>query len=441
MEVYEKFGLSAYRQHILLRITQEARDQNALLTIKDLVKLLKSSYSTIKRDIKYFRERELYVPLRGIVKDIGPSSHKSKIVELYVKGYTPTEIQRSTRHSLQSIERYIKDFSRVSILTQREESIDNIRLIVGISERLIKEYQELFIKYKDGDHKQRVEELIDNITVYDSPMSFKKNGDENVKEDWYRKTYGPSAAKTYETSLFNLITTEFGYIGGPDVVKLFAKKIVELNDQYYLRGDFVRPGQMRWLVLKAGQKYSKSKKLSDMQLIPVTLTLINPEDIEDRITKVKKNELIEKLIVRLCTETKEQGGVLTETDIAILLRVSGTMISNHVTSYEKRTKKVVPRAGTEMDMGKSLTHKRLAFHNYKKKIPTSENARLIDHTPESVDRYIKDGIRIEKLYTAGYNEWDMAFFTGLPIYVVKEYVEIIKSYEKEKNNKTDIENQ
>jgi hypothetical protein len=26
---------------------------------------------------------------------------------------------------------------------------------------LIKEYQELFIKYKNGDHKQRVEELID----------------------------------------------------------------------------------------------------------------------------------------------------------------------------------------------------------------------------------------------------------------------------------------
>ena len=175
MEVYEKFGLSAYRQHILLRIAQEARDQNALLTIKDLVKLLKSSYSTIKRDIKHFRESDLYVPLRGMVKDIGPSSHKSKIVELYLKGYMPTEIQRLTRHSLQSIERYIKDFSRVSILTQREESIDNIRLIIGNSERLVKEYQELFIKYKDGAHKHRVEELIDNVTVYDSPMSFKKN--------------------------------------------------------------------------------------------------------------------------------------------------------------------------------------------------------------------------------------------------------------------------
>ena len=50
-----------------------------------------------------------------------------------------------------------------------------------------------------------------------------------MKEDWYRKAYGPSAAKTYETSLFNLITTEFGYIGGPDIVKLFAQKIMKLS--------------------------------------------------------------------------------------------------------------------------------------------------------------------------------------------------------------------
>ena len=124
--------------------------------------------------VKHFREKDIIVPLRGVVKDIGSSSHKSKIVELYLKGYTPTKIQRLTRHSLQSIERYIKDFSRVSILTKREESLDNIRLIIGISERLVKEYQDLFIKYKDGSHKQRVEELIDNVTVYDSPMSFKK---------------------------------------------------------------------------------------------------------------------------------------------------------------------------------------------------------------------------------------------------------------------------
>ena len=69
---------------------------------------------------------------------------------------------------------YIRDFSRVAILTERGESVDNIRLIVGISERLVKEYQELYNKYKDGEHKQRIDELVSNITVYDPPMTFKK---------------------------------------------------------------------------------------------------------------------------------------------------------------------------------------------------------------------------------------------------------------------------
>jgi len=174
MEVYGKFGLPACRQHVALRITQEAREQNALLTIKDLVKLLKSSYSTIKRDIKALRKKGFYVPLRGIVRDIGPSSHKSKIVGLHIRGYTPSEIQRLTHHSLKSIERYIRDFSRVSILTERGESVDNIRLIVGISERLIREYQDLYSQYKDSEHKQRIEELVSNVTVHESPMTFKK---------------------------------------------------------------------------------------------------------------------------------------------------------------------------------------------------------------------------------------------------------------------------
>ncbi len=56
-----------------------------------------------------------------------------------------------------------------------------------------------------------------------------------------------------------------------------------------------------------------------------------------------------------------------------------------------------------MDIDKIFTHKRLAFHNYKKKIPTSKNARLIDHIPESTDRCIK-GITFSRYYMLGYNE-------------------------------------
>ncbi len=69
-------------------------------------------------------------------------------------------------------------------------------------------------------------------------------------------------------------------------------------------------------------------------------------------------------------------------------------------------------------------------------MPTSENARLIDHSPESVDRYIKDGTRVEKLYETGYTEWEISFFTGLPSYVVKQYVEMIEEFKKKEEEQS-----
>jgi len=65
-----------------------------------------------------------------------------------------------------------------------------------------------------------------------------------------------------------------------------------------------------------------------------------------------------KIIVRLLREAKQQGAVLTETDLADnLLRVSTPAISRYVLEYEKVTGEVLPRAGSEMDIGKTLTIK------------------------------------------------------------------------------------
>lgn len=257
-----------------------------------------------------------------------------------------------------------------------------------------------------------------------------------MKRDYYRRAFGPSRSKTYETSLFNLIQSEFGYIGGPDVVKLFVQKICDLNHEYYKRAEYVRPGEMRYLALKAGQKYSRGKKLREMQLVPVTLTVVAPEDIEARVNRLPHKEGMKKVTARLLREAKAQGGLLSETDLAIIFRVSCTAVSNYVLEYEEEHGVVLPRPGSEMDMGKTLTHKKLAFQNYKKKLPTSENARLIDHSPDSVDGYINDGTRVEKLYEAGYLEWEICFFTGLPGYVVRQYVETIEGFKKKEDEQS-----
>ena len=249
--------------------------------------------------------------------------------------------------------------------------------------------------------------------------------------------YGPMKQKTYETALFGLIRTEFGYIGGPDVISLFVRKIVELNNEYYCPESYVKPGQMRWLAVKVGEKYGRGKRLQDMKLVPITLTIINEEDIDDCCNGTDRRTKQQHFIRRIYREAREQGGVLPEVDGAVILRVCDNTISGLITDYEKQTNEVIPRCGTEMDIGATLTHKKLAFHNFKKKMTTAENARCIDHSPEAVDRYINDGTRVEKLYRAEYCAWDIAHLTGLSLGLVNQYIEIIEEMDRKNRIKAE----
>lgn len=256
-----------------------------------------------------------------------------------------------------------------------------------------------------------------------------------MKRDHNVNAYGPMKHKTYETALFDVIRTEFGYIGGPGVIDLFVRKIMEVNQKYYLPENHIKPGQMRWVAVKAGEKYGCGKTMRDMKLVPITLTIIDKEDITDSCEGMSPKDRREKVIKRIHQQARDQGGVLTEADSALILRISRARISQQILDYEKRTGEIIPRSGTEMDMGKTLTHKKLAFHNFKRKMSTSENARLINHTPESVDKYVKDGTRVEKLLRAGYEPWDIAYFTDLSISVVNQYVEIINEFDQKRKDK------
>ena len=152
-------GVAALRQARILRLTEEARMQNALLTHEDLSCLLSSSLSTIKRDVQTLRKQGLNVPTRGQVKDIGKGvSHKTQIVQDYLDGYTFTEIEWRRRHSVGSIRRYCQDFTRVVRLKRKEFSLSDIRRASGLSERLIKEYLAL---YEQCDpHNDRLQILL-----------------------------------------------------------------------------------------------------------------------------------------------------------------------------------------------------------------------------------------------------------------------------------------
>ncbi len=138
-------GTAALRQARLARMTEEAYEQGGLLTHEDLALLLCSSLATVKRDVKALRQRDISIPTRGQIKDIGKGvSHKTQIVQDYLAGYTYSEIERRQRHSIGSIRRYCSDFVRVVRLHHKQLNITDMRLALGLSERLIREYLQLY---------------------------------------------------------------------------------------------------------------------------------------------------------------------------------------------------------------------------------------------------------------------------------------------------------
>jgi biotin operon repressor len=169
-------GLAELRRHKIQRLTQEAREQGALLTQEDLARLLCTSRSTIKRDIAQLRASGLDVPTRGQVKDIGRGmSHKSQIVGDWLAGYTFSQIKQRRWHSLGSIERYCRDFQRVVQLHSHGLSVTDIRQSTGLSERLIKEYLAL-AQATDADNERLRHLLSSPARATDQPAVIKRGG-------------------------------------------------------------------------------------------------------------------------------------------------------------------------------------------------------------------------------------------------------------------------
>lgn len=144
-EVLGSRGLAAMRQGRLARLARQAQLQGGLLTVEDLAYLTCSSTATVKRDLAECRTNGVAVPTRGQIRDIGPGvSHKAQVVQLYLWGLQFTEIERRTRHSEDSIRRYLADFRQIAALYARGASIPEIRAATGRSAAVIGEYLAIY---------------------------------------------------------------------------------------------------------------------------------------------------------------------------------------------------------------------------------------------------------------------------------------------------------
>jgi predicted ArsR family transcriptional regulator len=157
-----KQGVTALRRQQIQRMAQEALDQGALLTAEDLAfRIFNCGLRTISRDLQALAEEGLIVPLRSQQKDAGRAlTHRVQAVELYLKRYTFTQIEKRIYHSLSSIANYVTTFAIVVAHTQDGHALDEIAFLMQISPSLVQAYQELYAQYNTTEYQERLQEIV-----------------------------------------------------------------------------------------------------------------------------------------------------------------------------------------------------------------------------------------------------------------------------------------
>lgn len=247
----------------------------------------------------------------------------------------------------------------------------------------------------------------------------------------YREAvYRPQAAKTLRQTLIRFISREFPRLGGPWVIELFVDKLLELVNTYRIERGRLKPGQTIWQAVAVDERPGCRKPMTETRQVPVVITIANQQDIEDLRTGVKWTRVLQRALVRAANDAYVQGGVLTCTDLGLLFNHSAGRIAGLIRGYETETGEVVPRRGNVHDMGRTVSHKWIICRKaYLEGKLTLTIARETYHSPEAVDNYT---LGLARVYFAtvrqGMTPEEAAFALQQPLYLVQEYVEMIKEF-------------
>lgn len=159
-------GTPFLRRLRLFRMGFEAVDQGARLTQEDFTRLIGVDRSTVQRIIASYRKEGVFIPTRGQSKDIGPGvSHKAYVVEMFLNFATFSEISRKLGEKVSSFKRYIRDFTSVLCAYDMALPFEKIRVITGLSPKLVREYIQLIERFDCPEYQTILQRLREPLTV------------------------------------------------------------------------------------------------------------------------------------------------------------------------------------------------------------------------------------------------------------------------------------
>ena len=243
--------------------------------------------------------------------------------------------------------------------------------------------------------------------------------------NFIRKKFGPLRDKNLRNAIAYQISTEFPRIGGPRICGLCADMILEVVFKHMRPRDHVKHGQVLWMAVGVDDPPRQHRRIVDTKLVPVLLDISTAEDVQRRIDRLPASQRLLQKALRLCAQAYQQGGLLSNCDLAELLHVDDGRIAVLLARHERDTQTVVPRRATLHDVGTGLTHKRIIC--WKRDAEGKEPhvvARETYHSLEAVDRDLGQYDRVRHCRLQGLTPEQTAHALGCGLPLVKEYLAI-----------------
>jgi len=250
-----------------------------------------------------------------------------------------------------------------------------------------------------------------------------------VKRNFSKQLYGPLKSKTPETAIRTFLLSELSGVG-PMIIDLISKKLLEICEGYFTSKDRIKVGQLLWCAVDKNDLPARGKDMAHTKLKPITLTIVDPEDIVRAIDGEPMSAINQRKMVRACDEAYAQGTVLAGTDLALIFGYSSVHSSNLVASEEKALGRIIPRRGSVHDLGCTMTHKRIiCYKHFMEHKQTPEIARETSHSSTAVDRYLKDFDRVRQCYVfRAMTAEETAHATNLSPRLTNEYIKLIHEF-------------
>lgn len=245
-------------------------------------------------------------------------------------------------------------------------------------------------------------------------------------EKFRSQMYGGLLKKTLKTMFIRELIENFGYSDKIAIAELLAETFIHLYEIYAPEKNSVKPGQMVWLAVDVDDPPARNKTLDKTKLKPIVVTVASEYDLVKARNGLHPRKLLKNICARILQEAFDQGGVLSQYDVAVITGRSLAYVQQAISQWQKEHGQSLPSRGTIHDLGSATTHKKEIISLYLKGYKTSEIAMKTSHDPVNVDRYIKDFKRVLWLSKDGRDLNDIAFFTRLSARLVKEYLSIIE---------------